>query len=202
MFEKAVHDNWPMLTIFFITMVVIRFAYLKNNRGNKPFYQEFFDIIAVLYILLLFELLTNSEANVGGGLNLAPFSEITRYRFGSNLYNLNVIGNILIFIPFGLFVGNYVNPKKVSTPLLVTLVVSMSVEFIQLNIGRSFDVDDIILNVFGSMIGYFLYIGLCAIKKHLPKFLQKDGLYNALCIIIIVIIILYSLKLMGVLAVK
>ena len=39
----------------------------------------------------------------------------------------------------------------------VTLIVSVVIEFIQLKIGRAFDVDDIILNMFGGMLGYYLY---------------------------------------------
>ena len=198
LFEKAIMDNWPMLTIFFITMVTMRIFYKINHHDKEPIYKELLNIIAVLYILLLFELLTNSEANLNGGFNILPFTEMTRYTFGSKLFMLNVVGNILAFIPFGFFIYDYVKPKKIWSTIIITAIVSASIEIIQLNIGRSFDVDDILLNVFGSILGYLLYIGLSAIKKHLPKLFQKDGLYNLLCIIIIIIVILYILKLMGV----
>ena len=81
------------------------------------------------------------------------------------------------------------------------MVVSTTVEFVQLNIGRSFDVDDIILNVLGGIIGYLLYIGLTAIHNHLPKVLQKEGIINIFCFIILIIMVLYVLKVMGVLAI-
>ena len=74
-------------------------------------------------------------------------------------------------------------------------------EFVQLNIGRSFDVDDILLNVLGGLLGYLLYIGCSAIYKHLPGVLKNDGLYNIICLIIIVIMVLYLLSVMGVFSV-
>ena len=127
-----------------------------------------------------------------------PFTEMTRYTFGSNLFMLNVVGNIVIFIPFGFFVTYYLKTKKIILPLIVTAIVSTCVEFIQLGIGRSFDVDDIILNLAGSIIGFLIFVGLKSLKKHLPNFFQKDRLYNIVCIIILIVFILYILKLSGV----
>ena len=71
-------------------------------------------------------------------------------------------------------------------------------EFVQLCIGRSFDVDDIILNSLGAIIGFLIYIGLGAIKKHLPGIFKKDIIYNILCFIILIIMVLYLLSRMGV----
>ena len=63
----------------------------------------------------------------------------------------------------------------------------------------TFDVDDIILNVFGGLIGYLLYIGLTAIRNHLPKVFQKDGILNVISFIILLILLILILKVMGVL---
>ena len=196
--KEIINDNWPMLTIFFVTMITIRIFYIINHKGKSSLYKELYNVLAVLYILLLFQIVTKSEANVGAGFNIMPFSEMTRYTFGSNLFMLNVIGNIIAFIPLGFFISTYVKPKRIISPFIISLIVSVSIELVQLGIARTFDVDDIILNVFGGLLGYLLYIGLKAIKRRLPKLLQKDGLYNIVCIIIIAIIILYVMKLAGV----
>ena len=196
--DNSIYENWPMLAIFLITMITIRVFYLIHHHRKSAFYKEILNILSIIYILLLFQLLTDSEANVGGGYNIMPLTEMTRYTFGSNLFMLNVVGNIIAFIPFGFLISNYLKSKHFLSPMIITIIVSASVEFIQLAIGRSFDVDDIILNVVGSIIGYLLYIGALAIKKHLPKIFQKDGLYNIICIIIIAGILVYLLKLAGV----
>lgn len=199
--KGVILDNWPILTIFLVTMCTMRFFYLKNHREKICFYKEFLSILGIIYIFLLFQLLTKVELNSGGGYNLIPFTEILRYEFGSKLFIYNVIGNICVFIPFGFIVAEYIKPKTIMAPLLISLIVSSTVEFVQLNIGRSFDVDDILLNIVGCVGGYLIYIGLSAIRNHLPKAFQSDGLYNAICLLLIVLVLFYVLKMMGVLKV-
>lgn len=196
--KSVLNDNWPIIVIFTITLVSLRFFYLRTHREKVVFYKEFFSILAIIYIFLLFQLLTKVELNQGSGYNLVPFTEIFRYEVGSDLFIYNVLGNIGAFVIFGLIVSSYIKPKNIISPFLISLLVSTTVEFVQLNIGRSFDVDDIILNVLGCIIGYLLYIGFTAIKNHLPKALRKEGLLNVICLIIICLIIIYCLNVMGV----
>lgn len=196
--ESILSDNWPILIIFVITLVLVRFFYLRTHREKISFYREFLMIISICYIFLLFQLLTKVEMNSNSGFNIVPFQEIFRYEIGDPRFTFNVFGNIMAFVLFGFIISSYIRPKTVVPPLIISFLVSATVEFVQLNIGRSFDVDDIILNVVGGLIGFLLYIGLSAIKSHLPKIFQKDGLYNVICLIIIVIIFIYILKVMGV----
>lgn len=199
--KAVLNGNWPVLVIFIVTIVSMRFFYLRSHKEKVVFYKEFFGICSIVYLFLLFQLLTKVELNTGSGYNLVPFAEIFRYDFGSKLFVFNVVGNILAFVVFGLIVSMYIKPKTCFAPFAISLVVSSTVEFVQLNIGRSFDVDDIILNVLGAVIGYLLYVGLAAIHNHLPKTLQKEGIINIICFILIVIMVLYILRLMGVLSV-
>lgn len=197
--KGVIEDNWPILVIFLVTLISMRFFYLRTHRERMCFYKEFLSIIGTIYIFLLFQLLTKVELNHGGGYNLVPFTEILRYDFGSELFIYNVVGNICVFIPFGLIIAEYIKPKTIMPPLLISLVVSTTVEFVQFNIGRSFDVDDILLNIVGGIIGYLLYVGLTAIKNHLPRVFQRDGIYNLICFILLVLIVLYILRMMGIL---
>ena len=196
--QNAISSTWPMLVIFVVILSTIRLTYLSIHKEKFIFYKEFLNLIFIIYVLLLYQLLTNVETNTSGGYNIIPFTEITRYEVGSKLFMYNVIGNIVIFIPFGYFVSGYIKASKVSHILAVSVISSLTVEVVQLQIGRSFDIDDIILNVCGAIIGFLLYIGLCAIKKHLPKFLQRDFVYNIVCIVLTILIVLYFLKIMGI----
>ena len=162
------------------------------------FYKEFLAVLSITYIFLLFQLVTKVELNKGGGLNLVPFQEIFRYEMGSKLFMYNVVGNIVSFVIFGLIVSFYVRPKNIISPAVISLVTSITIELVQLNIGRSLDVDDIILNVLGGIIGYLLYVALTAIRNHLPNILKSDFIYNVICFIIFVFIMIYILKILGV----
>ena len=195
--SDAITNIWPMLVIFLVVLIAIRISYIKINHERFVFYKEFLNLIFIVYALLLFQLLTSTELNKSSGLNIVPFTEIFRYEIGSKLFIFNVIGNILIFIPFGYFVSGYVKANKVSHILFISVLTSLTVELVQLQIGRSFDIDDIILNVAGSIIGFLLYIGLTAIKKHLPRFFQSDLFYNILCILLFVLAFYYFVRTIG-----
>lgn len=195
---ESIDNMWPMLTIFLVIIATVRIAAIRSNNEKFVFYKEFTNLLFIVYVLLLYELLTRSELNHVSVYNLAPFTEIFRYKIGSNAFYINVVGNIVLFIPFGYFISSYIKPKKILPILLVSAISSATVEFVQLCIGRSFDVDDIILNTLGAIIGFLLYVALNAIKKYLPSIFGKDIIYNILCVIILILIIVCLLGRMGV----
>ncbi len=200
MFSRALYRTlsgaWPMVFIFCIILVTVRISYLRINHQKFSLFNEIYTLIFLIYILLLFELVTNTESG-GSGLNLMPFKEITRYTFGSPLFIYNVLGNILAFVPFGYFVSSYVKAKRVGEMTIITLITSLAIELVQYRIGRTFDIDDIILNVAGGIIGFLIYIAITAIQKHLPSLFKSDLFYNILSIIVIVIIIAYISQFVG-----
>ena len=189
--HKVFNNIWPMLVVFIAVMILLRFFYLQNHKEKFCFYKEFVHLAAIIYIWLLFEILTMTEINGTSGINLTPLSEILRYKVGTKMFNYNVFGNILIFIPFGYLIGEYVNPKNLWPVIITTLITSGVVEFVQLKIGRSFDIDDVILNVVGGLAGYLLYVGWKAIEKRLPNFLKSELVYNLICGILVLLFLIY-----------
>lgn len=197
-FTNTLNRIWPVIAIFLCVLITVRIAYLITNHKKIEIYKEVFGLIFVIYILLLFELLTATDTNPYHGVNLKPFTEITRYKFGTRLFNINVFGNILIFIPFGLFISSYLKSKKVFPVLFISIITSTFAELVQLKIGRSFDIDDIILNVVGSIIGYLLYLALKKLKQKLPSCLKKDFIYNILSLLIFAGIIYWLIHRIGI----
>lgn len=194
----SIDNMWPMLTIFLVVIATVRIAAIKSNNEKLVFYKEFSNLLFIIYILLLYELLTRSELNHNSGFNLAPFTEIFRYPIGSRGFYFNVIGNIVMFIPFGYFISTYIKPKRILPILIVSALSSTTVEFVQSCIGRSFDVDDIILNVLGALIGFLAFVSFNAIKKFLPGIFQNDLVYNILSFLVLILMVLYILSRMGV----
>lgn len=96
----------------------------------------------------------------GEGINLMPFYTIsTFFRFTSwEDFLVNIVGNVVMFIPWGfglvLMWKKNRNPWKV---LLLCLMLPLGIEFIQLFIDRRVDVDDLILNFTGGVIGAGLW---------------------------------------------
>jgi glycopeptide antibiotics resistance protein len=97
--------------------------------------------------------------------NLVPFAEIRRYImnwecFTAELFVANIAGNVGLFVPFGAML--FVLKGKPVSFLEVTFcacALSVVIELVQLitRVGVC-DVDDMILNTVGGMIGYFVYL--------------------------------------------
>ncbi len=190
--RNVVSGALPMLIIFIVVICTVRISYIRTTNEKVVLHNEILNLLFIIYVLLLFELLTGTENSLGSGINYIPFKEIMRYKFGSKMFIYNVLGNILIFVPFGYFISRYIKPKKVWPIIIDALITSVTVETVQLKIGRSFDIDDVMLNIVGGVVGYFVYIALDAIYKHLPKILQKDFIYDVLSLIILVGFGLYA----------
>lgn len=68
-------------------------------------------------------------------------------------------GNLLLGIPFGVLLPVLVpKVRGILRVLLLTAIVMMMVELVQGAVitGRAFDVDDVILNTSGALVGYLL----------------------------------------------
>lgn len=193
--NDVIYKYWPTVVIVLSIVIILRVTSLiKSGRKSFVLHEEIYNLFFIAYLLILFNLVTNQDMATVGGTNFVPFKEIMRYNFGSSGFYKQVIGNILLFIPLGYFATGYCRLKKVSGILIVSLLSSSTIEVVQHFIGRSFDVDDIILNVVGGIIGFLLYIGINAIKNRLPKFMRKKWFYNILWLLIIVAIVFYLIK--------
>ena len=76
-----------------------------------------------------------------------------------------LVYNFLMFVPFGFFLP-FVSEKNNNRSIWkVAVIVPIIVEVIQPVVGRSFDVDDLILNFAGIIVGYFIALGIKSISQ-------------------------------------
>ena len=122
--NETLNSVWPMLTIFLVVIISVRIAYILINKEKFVFYKEFMTLVFVIYALMLFELVTNRDLG-GSGINLIPFKEIMRYDFNSELFKYNVIGNLVMFMPFGYFVSNYIKANKIYQITILSAIASL-----------------------------------------------------------------------------
>lgn len=123
-------------------------------------------IIALCYFLFFAESMGRTTRGDEYHYNLQPLFEIkriwrSRHILGMKYVILNFAGNVIAFIPFGYLLPKMVKKKtRLFHTVLFSFEFSLLVELTQL-ISRtgSFDVDDLILNTFGGLIGYILYYG-------------------------------------------
>ncbi|EEM69224.1 MULTISPECIES: VanZ family protein [Bacillus cereus group] len=103
----------------------------------------------------------------GGLINLVPFKSTIRYLTEFDSYNLdivlmNTLGNVIIFIPFGFLLPllfKQINNVKMASKIFIKFI--LLIESLQLlTFTGVFDIDDIILNMLGALIGYGSFVGM------------------------------------------
>lgn len=178
---NIMETTWPIVVITSIAIISLRLVYIIKNKAKFVLYEELLALIFVIYLLVFFQAVTYQDV-ISYGNNFIPLKELTRYRLGSILFYKNIIGNILLFMPYGFFSSFYLRLDKKRLAFILILIVSFSIEIVQLLIGRCFDVDDILLNLIGGMLGYFIY---CILEKITDKMSNKT-ISNLLIMAIII----------------
>lgn len=123
-------------------------------------------ILTLLYLLLFSKTLQRNEISLDYRYNLEFLKEIKRYMSwalrnneGAKEMLVNLGGNIVLFLPFGmLFPKAFKIHIKLWQIVVHGFLFSLIVEGIQLYTKKgSFDVDDLFLNSIGVSIGFLLY---------------------------------------------
>ena len=130
--KNVMEFTWPMVVICILTLSSIRVTYLIKNKKEFVLYKEIFYLFFLMYILLLFQIVTFEDTSIYiDGNNLVPFKEIMRFKLGSKMFYLGVIGNILLFVPFGYIIPAYVKPKKFIPVLIIPILSAKSLSEIK-----------------------------------------------------------------------
>lgn len=176
--------TWPTIVMAVIIAVLLRTTDLIVNRKKLVIHKELLSLSFIIYILCLFYVVTFQDVSWSSH-NFVPFKEILRYELGTGLFYKNIFGNMLLFVPYGIFIAKYVNLKQPLVVGLISFMTSLSIEVIQFLIGRVFDVDDIILNVLGCLLGYFIYRLFQKWGSKLPNFLKKDIIWDIISVLVL-----------------
>lgn len=157
---------------FSINIICLIFRLFKKDmliKNFNKFKKVSIPIFWIIYIYGLFYALFYKNLNYRiRKINMVPFvNTIIPYLNGTSKANFyisysNLSANILLFLPLGFFlsVAVYKSKRKIARTfsLVIILLVSVSIEILQyvFELGVS-DIDDVILNVLGGIMGIFLF---------------------------------------------
>ncbi|MCD9853565.1 VanZ family protein [Epilithonimonas sp. JDS] len=127
------------------------------------FYPPFINVYTVWMLYLLFFATFRYSPTILFEIKTVPFETINEYSTKVILWDKteafkNIFGNIILFIPYGFLGILYPKLNRFIWLLLTFFIVINIVEFSQYYFRRGFaDVDDIILNTTGAIIGFIAY---------------------------------------------
>lgn len=75
----------------------------------------------------------------------------------SNL-DKEAIANIIMFLPFGILLPLTQKEFSFKNNIIKGIVFILSIEILQPIFGRAFDINDVVLNIFGVLISTIIYI--------------------------------------------
>ena len=138
-------------------------------------------VLFVLYIIFVFYFLLISEIYGRTGemqeyhYNLILFKEIKRFwnyrnQLGIFATATNLLGNVLIFLPFGFFMAMASKYRSFLSTVIYSFALSLTIELSQLfmKVG-CFDVDDLLLNTIGGILGFITFLICNVIRRNYAK---------------------------------
>lgn len=144
---------------------------VKNIFHNILLYGVMSFYLFVLFVVLFHKKSAGSFQSV----NFIPFRTIGAYLFDDDIvlesFALsNLLGNIVIFVPLGIYAMLINKKKAIIINLSIIALFSASVEVLQFifKVGAS-DIDDVILNTLGGLVGITIFKALHLIFKSKTK---------------------------------
>lgn len=172
MVEQFLKSTAAYCIILAPVYVIARFLWMKNKE--KKLGRELAMLLFFFYSVSIFSQTIIPHFWIGDGRigvvthaytgnNLTPFATITAYTEQLQgpfvrIAFYNLAGNVILFIPFGFFIPLlWPSFRKWGRMLAVSLAIPLFIEGTQYFIGRSTDIDDVILNAIAILIGYVIY---------------------------------------------
>ncbi|MCO7175314.1 VanZ family protein [Sporolactobacillus kofuensis] len=125
--------------------------------------------ILYLFTLIFLTLFTHNYYTYGKSSNLIPFSSVRlMLRSGSSaLFIKNIVGNVILFLPLGIFLPMIIRSKqRFAWQLSLGCMVSAVIELCQYFFAaRIFDIDDILLNTLGTLIGWLFFMIVQTLRR-------------------------------------
>lgn len=177
------HFAYSMLAFFSVFATACIFAAVNSHRnyGFTSFYNTFFTAYTIVFLFLfvqIFIILRGDDINYQ--LNMIPFQgEIKNFMNSLSTVNGNIvsllrtIGNVAFFASAPLLLARFARKSKRADIiiLLSPIMLSILIEFFQaVTKTGDGDIDDVILNTAGVLIGFAVY------KLFIQKLLREDRL--------------------------
>ena len=181
-----------VLGILFIIGYKVIYQKLMNGKKKIQKKKLLLYSISVCYFVVVFGAVFLSRENVYKEINLHLFSSyLEAYHNMSPSLIRNIILNILLFVPLGIFLPLYTKKtEKIYIVAPIGFAITLLIEFIQYSTGYGiFELADLLNNTIGVVIGYGLYKAYYNIINKENK-IHLIGYFSPIFVIITIFIII------------
>lgn len=143
----------------------------SKKTGNIIFHNILLYAVFGVYIFILLAFLFFKASSLQA-VNLVPFHSITDYLFNDGTLSLgNVLGNVVLFLPPGIYLTLFNRTKKITINTLWIVLISVAVEILQyvMRVGVT-DIDDVLLNGLGGFLGIIIFKIIYKIFKNKTRY--------------------------------
>lgn len=171
--EKSILTAFISFIIYFISLLFLNKKNKLTLKYGICFTLMYVYAVLVFHITILPLPLDKSGVEslsmfvTGNYINIIPFKDISGYGWFS--FFRQIVGNIIMFMPYGFLLQSITkNTQNIKTVAISAFKVSLLIETLQLIICtfiikapfRIFDINDLIMNTFGAIVGYIMYKNL------------------------------------------
>lgn len=159
--------------------IVISIMYISHKKTKLSTTYKIGITLLCITMVMVFSLtgvspISGFNTNINlHDIEFIPFAGIIEMMKGGVTFHsiINILGNIIMFVPIG-FLAPILFNKLDNLKLIAILgfCISLFIELTQLFLTRATDIDDLVLNTFGTILGYLVFSGL---KKSIPEFRKK-----------------------------
>ncbi|WP_082092252.1 VanZ family protein [Demequina pelophila] len=139
-----------------LTLLAAVLGTMRGRGARAALWAALVACLAVIGWLTIGDTLASSHTGAAS-VNLTPFQEIDRaLNSQSQRVWLNLIGNVAMFMPLGAVIAALIRRGfwlRVLSALFAGVVLSVGIEMAQYTLGRVADIDDVLLNSAGALLG-------------------------------------------------
>ena len=153
-----------LAALLYLSLIPLRKRRLVQAELFSPRHREFILFLFFLFcggmalitltprwfhwLTFLSDIQTESFFQIGT-FNLIPFRTFSFDQWSVMI----LLGNVIMFFPIGFFCALLWRKTSWNRILLIGFLTTFCIEIIQLVVGRTFDIDDILLNTLGVLLG-------------------------------------------------
>ncbi|MEG0275424.1 MAG: VanZ family protein [Coprobacillus sp.] len=147
--------NYIFLFFLFCLLEVILLQYYKKKQIKV---EVGFIIGYQLLICLLIAIFTITGISGINQILLLPYKHMNFVLYLENIFSYECIMNMIMFIPLGIILPLlWKNARKLYLVLISGFSLSLLIEISQLFNHRASDINDIVTNTIGILLGYIIY---------------------------------------------